>query len=79
MAPGVFGWIAEKAVGFASRAVEKVLEPHALADVELGLQHDRVNLRLGRYNIGWDLEVDPTEAYIFEAKFRDAKDALLRR
>lgn len=78
-APGVFGWIAEKAVGFATRAVDKVFEPHALADVELVLHHDRVVVRLGRYNIGSDLEVDPTEAYMFEAKFRDAKEALLRR
>lgn len=75
-APGVIGWIAEKAVNLASRAVEKYFAPHPLDEVELLLKHDRVVLKLGRINMGSDLKVDPTEAFIFDAKFRDAREAL---
>jgi hypothetical protein len=78
-APGVIGWIAEKAVNLATRAVEKYFQPHPLTDVELLLKHDRVDIKLGRLNMGSDLMVDPTEAYIFDAKFRDAREALLKK
>lgn len=77
-APGVIGWIAEKAVNMASRAVEKYFQPHPLQDVELLLTHDRVSIKMGRLNMGSDLQVDPTEAFIFDAKFRDAREALLK-
>jgi hypothetical protein len=78
-ASGIAGWIAEKAVGFATRAVDRYFAPHPLTDVELLFKHDRVVLKLGRTNMGADLQVDPTEAYIFDAKFRDAKEALLTK
>lgn len=75
-APGVIGWFVGKAINFAGKAVEKVYEPHPLKDVELLLKHDRVEIRLGMMSLGSDLLVDPTEAFIFDAKFRDAKDAV---
>jgi hypothetical protein len=73
-APGVIGWIASKAVNMASNFVKKVLEPHPLAEVEYILAHDRLSLKLGRIqtNLG-SLAVDPAEAFIFNAKFREAK------
>lgn len=78
-APGVIGWVVGKALNFAGRAVERAFQPHSLKEVELKVKHDRVALQLGMLNIGSDLEVDPVEAYIFEAKFHDAKQALERR
>lgn len=78
-APGIIGWIVEKAVGLAGKAVEKVFQPHSLKDVDLVLTHDRLTIKLGLLNMGSDLDVDPTEAYIFDAKFRDAREALARK
>lgn len=76
-APGVIGWIASKAVTMASNFVKKVLEPHPLAEVEYIWNHDSLRLQLGRIktNLG-SLMVDPSEAYVFDAKFRDAKAKL---
>lgn len=77
-APGIIGWIVEKAVNFASRAVDKVFAPHPLSEVDLVLKHDRIRIKLGLVHMVSEMAVDPTEAYIFAAKFRDAKDALSR-
>jgi hypothetical protein len=78
-APGVIGWIANKAVDWASNFVEKLLEPHPLQEVEYVLAHDRLSLKLGRTsaNLG-SLHVDPSEAFIFDAKFREAKSKLTK-
>lgn len=76
-APGVIGWIASKAIDWADGYVEKVLDPHPLQEVEYILAHDRLSLKLGRLrtNLG-SLNVDPAEAFIFDAKFREAKNKL---
>jgi len=78
-APGVIGWVVGKAMHMATRAVEKAFSPHPLQEVDLVLRHDRLQLRLGALQILSELEVDPTEAFLFESKFRDAKKALERR
>lgn len=76
-APGVIGWIASKAVTMASNFVKKVLEPHPRAEVEYVWTHDSLRLQLGRIktNLG-SLMVDPSEAYVFDVKFREAKAKL---
>lgn len=77
-APGFIGWVVEKALSFASNQVERIFQPHPLQEVELHLQHDRLGVKIGHlhYDVG-HLEVDPTEAFIFDAKFHEAKKALL--
>lgn len=78
-APGVIGWIAGKAIDFASNYVNKILDPLPLQDVEYVLQHDQLALELkgNRVNLG-ALTVDPTEGFIFYSKFREAKNKLTK-
>lgn len=75
-APGVIGWIAEKAVNLASRQVERFWEPHPIDQVELLIKHNRITIKAGLINYGTDMDVDPTEAFILDAKFREAREKL---
>jgi hypothetical protein len=77
-APKLIGWIVEKAMNFASGFVEKVFAPHPVAEVKIfvkGERGDRLNVVFDKltFNIG-EVTVDPTEAYIFEAKLREAQE-----
>lgn len=76
-APGVIGWIASKAINFASGHIDKILEPQPLQDVEYILSHDTLSIELkgNRSDLG-ELKVDPTEGFIFYSKFREAKNKL---
>lgn len=75
-APKLIGWIVEKAVNFASRHVEKAWEPHPLADVDIKIKHDQISIKSGMIVYASDMKVDPAEAYIFDAKLREARESL---
>ncbi|MFZ5817694.1 MAG: hypothetical protein ACOY93_20765 [Bacillota bacterium] len=81
-APGVIGWIVDKAINFASNIVDKVFTPHPVEDVKIfirGEKGDHVEIKFGRLShVLGKVKVDPSEAYIFEAKLREAQERLAR-
>lgn len=80
-APGVIGWVVDKALGWAGTMIARTFKPHPLSEVDLQVHGSRISLELPGFprnmNIG-SMAVDPAEAYIFEAKFREARTKLLK-
>jgi hypothetical protein len=74
----VIGWFVGKMTDVAGRYMNKMSRAHPLSEVEIQLKHDHIRVKAGQTSFGFSaLEVDPTEAYIFEAKFREAQKALV--
>lgn len=71
----VISWIVNKALDVADDYIERAMKPHPLQETELLVQHDHITVKFGRANFGIGaITVDATEAYIFDAKYRAARE-----
>lgn len=65
---------------FAVGYIEKILQPHPLNEVEVRVRGSQLSIAVGKLDFRLDdLEVDPAEAYIFDAKLREARQKLAHR
>jgi hypothetical protein len=75
-APGPIRWFVNKMMNVASSYIDQALAPHPIAEVEFHLSGDELEVKFGHKM--WQMthvKVDPSEAYIFDAKLRAAKQA----
>lgn len=74
-APKAIAWFVGKVLNFAASMVAKVWEPHTLDTIDLDFLEDHVVVKMGRIHFNTSLTVTPEHAYIFRAKFEQAKAA----
>lgn len=77
-APGIIGYVVGKIVKTAGTIANAAFEPKPLQEVEMELEGRHLKISVPGMPRMTNPEVDPMEAELFLAKFREAKARLLK-